>query len=34
MMEVGPLRLDERGEPRTVEGGWEEYINMVYGPSR
>ena len=31
MMEVGPWRFDETGEPITTEGGWDEYVNMVYG---
>ncbi|KAL4076362.1 alpha beta-hydrolase [Scleroderma citrinum] len=30
MMEVGPWRMDEEGVLRTVEGGWEEYMTMVY----
>ena len=34
MMEVGPWRMDEDGVPKTVEGGWEEYMTMVYGASQ
>ncbi|KAG6331996.1 hypothetical protein ID866_7090 [Astraeus odoratus] len=30
MMEVGPWRMDEEGVLRTVEGGWEEYMTMVF----
>lgn len=30
MMEVGPWRMDEDGVPKTMEGGWEEYMTMVY----
>ncbi|KAI6040441.1 Alpha/Beta hydrolase protein [Pisolithus marmoratus] len=30
MMEIGPWRMDDRGLPKTVEGGWEEYMTMVY----
>ncbi|KAI6100155.1 carboxypeptidase KEX1 [Pisolithus sp. B1] len=30
MMEVGPWRLDDRGLPKTVDGGWEEYMTIVY----
>ena len=31
MMEIGPWRMDKEGVLRTVEGGWEEYMTMVYG---
>jgi carboxypeptidase D len=31
MMEVGPWRVDGKGGLKTIEGGWEEYTNMVYG---
>ena len=35
MMEVGPWRMNEDGELREIEGGWEEYANIVYSePSR
>ncbi|KAF8546429.1 alpha/beta-hydrolase [Imleria badia] len=30
MMEVGPWRVDGEGGLKTVEGGWEGYITMVY----
>ncbi|KAH7887403.1 alpha beta-hydrolase [Phlebopus sp. FC_14] len=30
MMEVGPWRVDGEGGLKTVEGGWEEYMTMVY----
>ncbi|KAG8824527.1 Cell death protease [Serendipita sp. 401] len=30
MMEVGPWRMDAQGELREIEGGWEEYANIVY----
>ena len=30
-MEVGPWRMDGKGGFKTQEGGWEEYITMVYG---
>ncbi|KIM29383.1 hypothetical protein M408DRAFT_112444 [Serendipita vermifera MAFF 305830] len=30
MMEVGPWRMNENGELREIEGGWEEYANIVY----
>jgi carboxypeptidase D len=33
MMEVGPWRMDENGELWQIEGGWEEYANMVYSRS-
>ncbi|CAG7848349.1 Pheromone-processing carboxypeptidase KEX1; AltName: Full=Carboxypeptidase D; Flags: Precursor [Serendipita indica DSM 11827] len=29
-MEVGPWRMDSTGELREIEGGWEEYANIVY----
>jgi carboxypeptidase D len=31
MMEVGPWRMDGKGGFKTQEGGWEEYMTMVYG---
>jgi hypothetical protein len=31
-MEVGPWRVDWKGGLKTIEGGWEEYTTMVYGP--
>ena len=31
MMEVGPWRMDKTGELREIEGGWEEYANIIYG---
>ena len=30
MMEVGPWRMNANGELREIEGGWEEYANIVY----
>ncbi|KAJ7098658.1 Alpha/Beta hydrolase protein [Mycena belliarum] len=30
MMEVGPWRMDGKGGFKTAEGGWEEYVTMVY----
>ncbi|KAF8231386.1 alpha/beta-hydrolase [Tricholoma matsutake] len=30
MMEVGPWRMDGKGGFKTQEGGWEEYMTMVY----
>ncbi|KAL5508176.1 KEX1 [Sanghuangporus vaninii] len=30
MMETGPFRPDGNGGLKTIEGGWEEYTNMVY----
>ncbi|THH11718.1 hypothetical protein EW145_g477 [Phellinidium pouzarii] len=30
MMETGPFRVDGQGGLKTVEGGWEEYTNMVF----
>jgi carboxypeptidase D len=33
MMEVGPWRMDENGELWQIEGGWEEYANVVYSRS-
>ncbi|KAJ6610366.1 alpha/beta-hydrolase [Mycena sp. CBHHK59/15] len=30
MMEVGPWRMDGNGGFKTAEGGWEEYMTMVY----
>jgi hypothetical protein len=30
MMEVGPWRMDGKGGFKVQEGGWEEYITMVY----
>ncbi|KAL6309774.1 alpha/beta-hydrolase [Sparassis latifolia] len=30
MMEIGPWRVDGKGGLKRVEGGWEEYITMVY----
>lgn len=30
MMEIGPWRMDDRGLPKTVDGGWEEYMTIVY----
>jgi hypothetical protein len=30
MMEVGPWRMNRNGELREIEGGWEEYANIVY----
>ncbi|KAJ7129157.1 Alpha/Beta hydrolase protein [Mycena epipterygia] len=30
MMEVGPWRMDGKGGFQTKEGGWEEYMTMVY----
>lgn len=30
MMEVGPWRMNKDGELREIEGGWEEYANIVY----
>jgi carboxypeptidase D len=33
MMEVGPWRMDENGELWQIEGGWEEYANIVYSRS-
>ena len=31
MMETGPFRPDGKGGLETIEGGWEEYTNMVFG---
>lgn len=31
MLETGPFRVDENGGIKTVDGGWEEYTNMVFG---
>ena len=33
MMEVGPWRMDGMGGFQTQEGGWEEYMTVVYGES-
>ena len=30
MMETGPFRPDGNGGLQTIEGGWEEYTNMVF----
>lgn len=30
-MEVGPWRMDGKGGFKVTEGGWEEYMTMVYG---
>ncbi|KAI5123390.1 hypothetical protein M0805_006098 [Coniferiporia weirii] len=30
MMETGPFRVDGKGGLKTMEGGWEEYTNMVF----
>ncbi|CAK5275162.1 unnamed protein product [Mycena citricolor] len=31
MMEVGPWRMDGKGGFKVEEGGWEEYMTVVYG---
>lgn len=31
MMETGPFRVDGKGGLRMIDGGWEEYTNMVFG---
>lgn len=31
MMEVGPWRTDGKGGWKVQDGGWEEYMTMVYG---
>lgn len=31
MMESGPFRKDGNGGLKTIDGGWEEYTNMVFG---
>ena len=31
MMETGPFRPDGNGGLQTIEGGWEEYTNVVFG---
>ena len=33
MMEVGPWRIDGKGGLKLVEGGWEEYANVLYSGS-
>ncbi|KAI6034620.1 Alpha/Beta hydrolase protein [Pisolithus microcarpus] len=30
MMEIGPWRMDDQGLPKRVDGGWEEYMTIVY----
>lgn len=32
-MEIGPWRMNDHGGLDVAEGGWEEYTNIVYGPS-
>ena len=34
MMEVGPWRIDNKGGLKYVDGGWEEYANIVFGALR
>ena len=31
MLETGPFRPDGNGGLKTIDGGWEEYTNMVFG---
>ncbi|KAI6152409.1 alpha beta-hydrolase [Pisolithus tinctorius] len=33
MMEIGPWRMDDRGLPKTVDGGWEEYMTYFDQPA-